>query len=227
MQAYLVTNLVNGKMYVGKTTKPLRVRWREHVCCAKTGSRLYFHKALRKYGVENFMMESLDPIEYDITDEAGLNAWEMLMIRLLRVNCKLYNLTDGGEGVTGYRCSADTRRRISERKKRKECKHGHPLVGDNLYFRPDREGARRCKACAKNRSAAFQQKQNPSRVAGVRTRKSHCKYGHPRTADNLTKYGACRACLKISNEKWRSTHRDPDGTSISYQAENPRNSLQI
>jgi group I intron endonuclease len=54
---YCITNLINGKRYVGKTND-LDRRWRDHQnnCsdekCPDRDKLLY--KAMRKYGVENF-----------------------------------------------------------------------------------------------------------------------------------------------------------------------------
>src|ERR1039458_9338326 len=66
---------------------------------------------MRKYDVENFVIEPLVLLDEDFTDEASLSAGEMKMIRLLRINCELYNLTDGGDGLVNP--SIETRRKMS------------------------------------------------------------------------------------------------------------------
>ena len=51
---YKVTNLKNGKIYIGQTNDFQR-RKREHLNAAKKEKDNYlFHKALRKYGEESF-----------------------------------------------------------------------------------------------------------------------------------------------------------------------------
>lgn len=58
---YLLTNLVNGKRYVGQTTYSLRVRLQRHFNVAyHPGKRdFYLCRALRKYGKENFEISLL------------------------------------------------------------------------------------------------------------------------------------------------------------------------
>jgi hypothetical protein len=46
---YLITNTVNGKVYVGKTIGELRRRWSQHIKVAKKGSPTHFSNAIRKY----------------------------------------------------------------------------------------------------------------------------------------------------------------------------------
>ena len=51
---YLVANKVNGKLYVGKTTQTRNARKKAHEKLAMNGNGFVFHKALRKYGLDNF-----------------------------------------------------------------------------------------------------------------------------------------------------------------------------
>ena len=34
---YMILNLVNGKVYIGQTTKDIQVRWKEHLVAARMG----------------------------------------------------------------------------------------------------------------------------------------------------------------------------------------------
>ena len=55
---YKITNQVNGKFYVGKTMKSLPTRFYNHCYDAiNRNSTSYFHRAIRKYGKENFIIE--------------------------------------------------------------------------------------------------------------------------------------------------------------------------
>jgi hypothetical protein len=56
---YLVTNMVNGKQYIGSTIKKVSIRWTTHKCAARKGSNYLFHKAIRKYGENNFKLETI------------------------------------------------------------------------------------------------------------------------------------------------------------------------
>jgi group I intron endonuclease len=60
---YLVRNSVNGKVYVGKTTKSLKLRWRSHRYAARRGSQLALHVAIREHGESAFRIEELDRAE--------------------------------------------------------------------------------------------------------------------------------------------------------------------
>lgn len=56
---YKITNLINSKIYIGQTIKKMQIRWKEHQSAAKRGINTYFHKAIRKYGIENFVIEQI------------------------------------------------------------------------------------------------------------------------------------------------------------------------
>ena len=105
---YIVINKVNGKRYVGKTVYPLKFRRRHHENDSKK-SRLPFHNALRKYGFDQFTWQ----VCFNHTDESVLFEKEKRLIRLLKTRGPAgYNLTDGGEGITGYRHTEAVKRQI-------------------------------------------------------------------------------------------------------------------
>ena len=56
MIIYCITNKVNGKQYVGQTVRSAEERFKEH-CRDK---KMYISKAIRKYGKENFIVETID-----------------------------------------------------------------------------------------------------------------------------------------------------------------------
>jgi len=56
---YLITNKINGKKYIGSTINVPSKRWREHRYLSKNGSNCYFHKAIRKYGENNFTIKEI------------------------------------------------------------------------------------------------------------------------------------------------------------------------
>ena len=89
MFIYRITNTVNGKFYVGKTTKTLEERLQRHFYSAKYGSQTYLHRAIRKHGHDKFIVEQLESNVNDL-DEA-----EERYIAELNPH---YNMTTGGEG---------------------------------------------------------------------------------------------------------------------------------
>jgi hypothetical protein len=47
---YLIRNLINGKGYVGQTTKTVTARFSEHRYEAGRGTEYVLYRAIRKYG---------------------------------------------------------------------------------------------------------------------------------------------------------------------------------
>ena len=56
MYIYQITNLINGKIYIGKTNDPKK-RWNNHKC--NNNPDMVIARALRKYGINNFKFEIL------------------------------------------------------------------------------------------------------------------------------------------------------------------------
>lgn len=105
---YRITNLVNGKFYIGVTTKPLTLRLAQHFSAATTKAlNGAFQKAIRKYGREAFAIEPLMLCE---TAEDAL-AHE---IRLISEMAPQYNSTKGGDGQLGRVFSAEALKRIGD-----------------------------------------------------------------------------------------------------------------
>ena len=63
---YLVRNMNNGKTYIGQTRfkSPIR-RWSVHINMSKRGSTFAIHSAIRKYGENSFIVESLCSVPYN------------------------------------------------------------------------------------------------------------------------------------------------------------------
>lgn len=133
LYTYCITNLINGKKYYGKTSKnPPEKRWQTHVAAARKGPDdhhrfQYLHRAIRKYGPENFTFEVVST--YD--DEAEWTQAEIDLIAEHQTNdrTKGYNLTAGGDGARGYRHTARAKRIMSERKKKEYVGTGNPFFG--------------------------------------------------------------------------------------------------
>ena len=87
MIIYKTTNLINGKIYVGKDKKNNP----EYL-----GSGILITKAFKKYGIENFKKETLETC----LNKQHLNEREVYWIKLLNSTNKEigYNITKGGDG---------------------------------------------------------------------------------------------------------------------------------
>lgn len=102
MIIYCITNLINGKQYVGKTTTTLEQRFKEHCRGSKKKYKNRpLYDAMNKYGIENFKIEQLE--EIDGNDQDLLSQREIFWIKELQTFGKNgYNATKGGDGSTIY-----------------------------------------------------------------------------------------------------------------------------
>lgn len=101
---YKITNLVNGKCYVGQSIK-LKDRLRAH---RKHNQDCLIHKAITKYGLEKFKFEILIYCE-----PSELNLYELLFIQTFNTQSPNgYNLDMNGSDNNR---SAETRKKISDR----------------------------------------------------------------------------------------------------------------
>ncbi len=110
---YKVTNLINGKVYVGKSLNSFKKRMGQHKGVYENlknkKADTVFYKALRKYGWDNFLWEQID---FNIIPEILA---ELEKKYIVQFNCKAphgYNLTDGGEGICGLKRSQETKNKI-------------------------------------------------------------------------------------------------------------------
>ena len=105
---YLITNLINGKKYVGQTLITVDQRWKKHCSVARTQPGVSgIDGAIRKYGEENF---SVDTIKECPVDE--LDKWEIYYIKHYNTfqgdNADIgYNITLGGQGGYLYEIDED------------------------------------------------------------------------------------------------------------------------
>ena len=84
--------MVNGKQYVGQTSRTLEQRWREH-CCQ---NHCIVDKVIQKYGKDNFSIEQIDVAETLVE----LNEKEIYWINHYKSKVPNgYNVADGGAGV--------------------------------------------------------------------------------------------------------------------------------
>lgn len=93
---YCITNLINEKKYVGKTTYSITKRFQEHCRDSKKErcERRPLYDAMNKYGIENFVVKELIECPND-----ELDSYEKMYIEKLQTyGHNGYNATKGGDG---------------------------------------------------------------------------------------------------------------------------------
>lgn len=98
---YKVTSKINGKIYIGKTESSIEERWKSHLRASFNENHkdynLAFHRAIRKYGEDNFIIEQIDSGTGDILKEK-----EQSWIAFYDSYKNGYNCTFGGDGQCKY-----------------------------------------------------------------------------------------------------------------------------
>ena len=96
---YCITNDINNKQYVGKTTETLEKRFKEHLNDATKGrcKNRPLYRAINKYGKEHFTIKLLE--ECSLQD---LESQEIYWINQLNTYSYGYNATHGGDGKQLY-----------------------------------------------------------------------------------------------------------------------------
>ena len=112
MIIYKATNKVNNKSYIGQTIKPLEKRQSEHLRSSIKNSNFAFHRAIRKYGKENFEWKIL----CECKDIDELNLLEEKYIKEYGTFGKSgYNMNTGGGMSYGYKHTESSREKIGMR----------------------------------------------------------------------------------------------------------------
>lgn len=92
---YKITNLTNGKSYIGKTLSTIEERWKEH-CRDSRRERCEkrpLYSAMNKYGIESFKIEQIEECHDDVVNER-----EVYWIEYFGTFKSGYNATVGGDG---------------------------------------------------------------------------------------------------------------------------------
>lgn len=123
---YLITNKINGMMYVGQTTDFLEQRISQHKSDAKTGKKkTYLYNAINFYEFENFYIDQIDSTK----DKNYLNVLEIYWIsKLNSLYPNGYNLTTGGKN---HNLCDDSKGKIGNIHRGKKLSNQHVLVLQN------------------------------------------------------------------------------------------------
>lgn len=91
---YVITNKLNGKQYVGQTSRNIEDRYYEHCYDSRSTSKI--HKAIQEFGVQNFELKELETVDLNKLDER-----EQYWIQELNSYKDGYNANIGGNQSFG------------------------------------------------------------------------------------------------------------------------------
>jgi group I intron endonuclease len=97
---YCYINKINHKCYVGQTTRPKR-RFEQHIYCSKNPGKNRFHRAINKYGIDNFHYIILKAVSLSNDENYRSYMDELESKYIIEFNSRNsgYNATDGGGNV--------------------------------------------------------------------------------------------------------------------------------
>ena len=110
---YIHTCSINGKSYVGQTTKSMKERWKEHLFEKRPNK---FHNALKKYNEKYWKHKILAFAD----SKEDLDALEDYFIKKYNTIENGYNSKEGG---SHGKHTEETKKNISEKKKGVGCPH--------------------------------------------------------------------------------------------------------
>lgn len=121
MLIYKITNLLNGKAYVGRTTQALKERMRKHY----TTANVLIDQEIAKYGKGNFVVEVLDTAK-DINELNNKEIYWIAKCGTMIPNG--YNQCYGGATTKGYH------HRNTSKAKMSQLKQGMYHGKDNPFY---------------------------------------------------------------------------------------------
>ena len=199
----MVTNLINGKKYIGQTARTLSARWKSHLSSARNGSMTFFHQHIRECGEASFDVEQLGvAVGTKAADEM-----ESFYIETLKTSDSQfgYNRALGGaNGKRGAECVAAMSHRMKgnrngvnfkpsqeHREKLRQSRLGKPGWALGRKFTESHRAAM---------SDAWKKRKGYAVSAETRAKISAAKKGKPMPKEAARKAAISRTGLKRSEE---------------------------
>lgn len=181
---YKITNIVNGKCYIGYSQTP-NERWKTHIRCANSGDKKKLYSAMRKYGISNF---NFDIIYQSDDREHTLLEMEPFYIKQYNSVVEGYNMNEGGYNVNTDEMRSQNSKRMKQNNPMKTIRT------NNGSFKKGRKY---------EMSSAHKQAITKSKLG-----KNNPNYGNKMAAAHLNEKLCCEHCGKISNKgnhiRWHS-----------------------
>ena len=117
MFIYKITNLINGKTYIGQTIGSVENRWKRH--CRENSGCPALSRAIKKYGKDNFKIETIDTAK----NQGELNKKEEYYVNNIdSMYPNGYNLREGGDATGKLSNVVKTKMSISHTGKKHSSK---------------------------------------------------------------------------------------------------------
>ena len=181
---YKITNVLNGKSYIGFSQDYLR-RWKQHTNDYKRVDR-QLYSAFKKYGIENF---TFDLLYQSLDRKHTLVEMEPLFIEEFDSMRNGYNANPGGYNTN----TEELRKRSSLRMKK-----------DNPMTR-----IRSNSGSFKKGNVPNITKERNEKIRQGKLGENNPNFGKPETAERLRRYACCMFCRKETNlgniSRWHKT----------------------
>ncbi len=115
---YKISNSLNEKLYIGKTTEDPKKYWKYHKMYCRNGYDKVLYSAMRKYGVDKFQFNIIEFIECFNIKELNNKLFKLERKYIKKFNTMVpngYNVTAGGQGLAGMKFSDKHREKISDK----------------------------------------------------------------------------------------------------------------
>lgn len=102
---YIISNDINNKVYIGQTIETVEKRYKDHISASKSSNTkgVILYNAMRKYGVEHFIVKELKKISCISNTELRDKINELECYYISKYNSQNpngYNITSGGSNVS-------------------------------------------------------------------------------------------------------------------------------
>lgn len=178
---YMHKNKINGKMYIGITSRSPEIRWGNNGLQYTKTKNPYFYNAIKKYGWDNFehiiLFENMTEQEAKSKEREFILEYHTCIYDDIKMG---YNMTFGGEGTLGRVASEETKRKMSESKKGEK---------NSFYGRHFSEESKKKLSDALKGKMAGEKNPFYGRKHSDETKQKISEYASTRTGDKNPNYG--------------------------------------